>query len=113
MGDPIPVVCWTRYVRKREQYTMVLEVGPVADPAERIALLRAIQSAGFDFRKGGLREEAKFTRIVSVKQKPKRTEDGDPDLSDEAVKEAVGALWTKLWKEGGKIVQVLKEFGWN
>lgn len=110
---PVPVACWARYVTKRQQYIMVLEIGPVADAQKRIRLLHAVQDAGFKFREAGFREEAKFTRILSLKHKPRKDEDGELDLSDEAVRQAIGTLWKRMWKDGGHIVDVLKQFDWS
>ncbi|NQT16162.1 MAG: PD-(D/E)XK nuclease family protein [Planctomycetes bacterium] len=109
----VPILCWTYYRKKRQQFLMVMEVGPMVDAKKRIGLLRAIQKAGFKFREAGFREEAKFTRILSLKQKPKLDEDSEPDLSEDGVRQTVGALWRKMWKDGEKIVGVLKEFDWS
>ncbi len=109
----VAVMCWVRYIAKRQQYVMVMEVGPMADAQKRICLLEAIQAASFSFWEGGLRKKAKFTRIVSLKQKPKRDDYGEPDLSDDAVRRVVGSLWKKMWKEGEKIVDVLAAFDWS
>jgi hypothetical protein len=110
---PTPIAFWFRYFDHRQHFRMILEVGPMADGKKRIRLLNALKKSGFNFRKLGLREEAKFTRIVSETIKPKLDPEGEPDLSDEAVRQAVGSLWTKVWLESGKIVEVLKKFNWK
>ncbi|MCC6124127.1 MAG: PD-(D/E)XK nuclease family protein [Pirellulales bacterium] len=110
---PTPIACWLYYIGRRQQFMMVLEVGPLADGKKRIRLLESLQKVGFHFRQAGLREEAKFTRLISEKFKPKLNEDGEPDLSDNTIRQAVCSLWKKLWQEGEKIVGVLKDFDWN
>ena len=85
----------------------------MSDGQKRIRLLRAIEAGGFEVRKMGFREEAKYTRILTVPHKFRLTEEGEPDLSDDAVRQAVANLWKKLWRDGANIVDVLKEFDWS
>jgi hypothetical protein len=108
-----PIAFWFRYNHQRQIFVMVLEVGPMTNGKKRIRLLEALQNAGFNVRKMGFREEAKFTRLISERCQPKFDESGEPDFSDEAIHQAVGSLWKKVWQEGEKIVCVLKEFDWK
>lgn len=110
---PVPLACWCFYNKKLGRLNMVLEVGPMADCEKRLCLMKAIQEAGFQFHKRGLEPEAKFTRIATCNQKLKTNEDGDPDTSDESVRQTVATLWKKMWKEGEKIIDVVKEFDWS
>ena len=75
--------------------------------------MQVIQNAGLKFSKAGLRPEAKFTRIATSHQKLKTDEDGEFDTSDDAVRQTVATLWKKMWKDGEKIIDVLREFDWN
>lgn len=108
-----PVMWWFYYTKKQGQLKLVLEVGPMMDGQTRIRLLEAIRSAGLKVREAGFREEAKYTRILSLSQRLKPDEEGDPDTSDESVRQSAAALWTKLSKEGAKIIEALKGFEWT
>jgi hypothetical protein len=108
-----PIACWYYYNRRPNILRLILEVGPMADAQKRIALLQAIQDAGIKVRKTAMREEAKYTRLISNSQRLKPGEDGDPDLSEESVRDAARALWTKLWAKTNPLTDVLSKFDWS
>ncbi len=113
MPRPVPILCACRYEKEAAQLRMNLVVGPFADGEKRSRLMEAIKDAGFKFKKWGLKPEAKFTRVVSCIQKLTTNEDGEADTSDESVHQVVAALWKKFWKDGEKIIQVVKNFDWS
>ena len=63
--------------------------------------------------KWALREEARYTRLISISQKLKPGEDGEPDLTEASVREVAKALWTKLWERAKPLAGVLAKFDWS
>ena len=68
-----------------------------------------IKETGFNFSKGAIRKEAKFTRIFSLVHTLQKNDQGEPDDDPEHVIKAAGDLWEKGWRDGKKIVDVLKK----
>ncbi len=105
-----PVMWWFHYHKKSGKLQLVMEVGPVADPALRKDLLTAMKEVGFSFwEKGAFRDTAKFTRVISMIHKLRLTDDGEPDDSPEYIMKIAEELWVKGWAEGKKVVEVLKK----
>ncbi len=92
---------------------LIIEVGPLSDSGKRTALLQAFRDAELKIRDAGFREEAKFTRISSVNQKLKVDEDGEPDFSDESVRQTTAALWKKQQDAVAKVITALTDFNWD
>ena len=59
-------------------------------------------------REAGLREEARYSRLKNVGQKLPNDEDGEPDLSDEAIRETAASLWKKMESTYHKVVKALQ-----
>ena len=111
---PVPVVCWFLIMSKRGKFQCVIEVGPIADPKLRLQFMETLSDAGFEFwKKGAMKEGAKYTRIVSKIHKLKKDEDDEFDDSPEYIKGLTGSLWSKVWEDGSKIISVLKNFKWD
>lgn len=110
----VAVACWFFFGKKTGKLHAVMEVGPVSDGSVRRRLLEAVKNAGFSFsEKAAFKEGAKFTRIVSKIQRLRTNEDGEPDDDPEYIQDVTGSLWEKMWGEGQKIMQVLKDFDWK
>ncbi len=90
-----------------------MELGPVADADVRIRLLTALRDAGLSFWKGGLRKEARYTRVLSKFQALGKTDDGEVDDSDESVQKVTEALWQWGREEGARVLDVLRVFTWR
>lgn len=75
--------------------------------------MKAIDAAGLKVRDAGFRADAKLTRISSVTQKMKLDEEGEPDLSDESVRQTVAALWKKQQENFAKVLEALASFKWD
>jgi len=103
-----PVMWWFYYRKDQGKLQLSMEVGPIADPDYRIRLLGKIKEAGFSFSKSAIRKEAKFTRIISLVHTLQRDDQGEVNDDPEHVAKIAGELWEKAWKEGKKIVDVLK-----
>ncbi len=108
-----PIVFWTQYQKRNGSLAMVMEVGPIADSAMRIELLKAVQAAGIEFSAKGLSETAKFTRLRSASQKLKLDEEGEPDLSEEEIGRVVKLLWAKFEEPLAKVVEAVDGFAWE
>lgn len=67
-----PIACRCSRTKQKDGLRMILEVGPIGDPAIRSRLLRRLRDGGLKFRNDGLRDGAKYTRIASHSQKWKR-----------------------------------------
>ena len=108
-----PIVWFCCFNKKTGRLHLIMEVGPMADSANRIALLKALARAGFSIKEKAFDEDTKFTRVVSESRKLRLTEDGAVDDSSEYIQGTVEALWNKAWSEGKKIVEALKTFDWQ
>lgn len=109
----VAVVCWLYYFRKKGVIQASMEVGPISDLATRQRLLHAMEDAGFSFQEKGYREGAKYTRILTKRQKLNANGNGDPDETPESVEAIVRSLWKTFWKKGSDVVEVLNSFDWN
>ncbi|MCH8149724.1 MAG: PD-(D/E)XK nuclease family protein [Planctomycetes bacterium] len=110
----VAVACWFYHLKKSGKLQVVMEVGPVSDGALRKRLLRSIQAAGFSFsEKSAFKDDAMYTRITSEIQKLRTDADGEPEEDPDYIKQVVRKLWATMWKEGAKIVDVLKRFDWK
>lgn len=104
-----PVMWWFYYHKNRGKLQLCMEVGPIADSKFRLRLLKRIEKAGFTFwKKGAFREEAKYTRILSVMYKLQSNDQEETDNDPEVIAKAAAELWAKGWAEGKKILEVLK-----
>jgi hypothetical protein len=104
-----PVMWWFYYHKHRGKLQLCMEVGPIADSKFRLRLLKRIEKAGFTFwKKGAFREEAKYTRILSVMYKLQSNDQEETDNDPEVIAKAAAELWAKGWAEGKKILEVLK-----
>lgn len=103
-----PFMCWCYHARKENQLYMCLQLYQMADPDKRARLVDAIRATRLK-----LSASKNETTIASARQKLNLNEDGFPDLSDDAVRPLVAALWKKMWHDGEKIVDVVKNFEWG
>lgn len=110
---PTPICCWLGTGPNFGKLWLRMEVGPIADAALRIVLLKRLADAGFKYWKGGLEEGAKFTRILTVSQTLRKDDEGEPDQSAEYLQKVIESLWEKFWQEGQAIIPVLKTFEWG
>jgi hypothetical protein len=85
----------------------------MADGRKRLALLQTINDAGMKVAKWALREEARYTRLISISQKLKPGEDGEPDLTEASVRDAARVLWTRLSERAKPLTKVLAKFDWS
>ena len=114
LSRPVAVACWFAYRKRSAKLQAIMEVGPVSDTPTRARLLRAVKAAGFSFReKQAFKQGAKYTRIVSKFHKLRTDEDGAPDDDPDYIKQVTESLWKKLWDEGSRITDVLKDFDWG
>lgn len=110
----VPIMCWLRFRKRTGRLQATMEVGPVTNYPLRHRLLMAIKEAGFRFNEeSAFTETSKFTRFLTISQKFRATEDGVPDDSPEHIAKVTESLWKKLWEDGHKIVDVLKDFDWR
>jgi hypothetical protein len=107
-----PVMWWFFFGKGGEKLRISLEVGPIADTSVRQRLLTRIKEAGFSFRESALREETRFTRVLSEVKRLRTREDGEVDEDPGYIQEVTEDLWKKAWLEGAKIVDVLRKFDW-
>jgi len=110
---PAPLCCRFHYAKKKGKLSLLLEVGPIAEAQKRQKVLRAIDKAGIPVRKTGYRDEAKFTRLLNYNQRLTLNEEGDFDMSDEAIRGVVGILWKKFEEPQAKIINALTNFDWS
>jgi PD-(D/E)XK nuclease superfamily protein len=109
----VPILCWCRFAKDRQQLNLIMEVGLMDNPQSRIRLLQAAKESGFKIGKQGFNETAKFTRILRVNQKLSAPDEDESSPSEEYLRQEYGKLWKKFWKDGERIVDVLKEFDWS
>ena len=108
-----PFKCWCYHARKENQLQMAFDLCQLPDPEERVRLVQAIQATGIKLTARALDPRTQSTTLGSAYQKLKIDEEGFPDLSDDAVRPIVASLWKKTWKNGEKIIDVVKGFDWS
>lgn len=109
----VPIMFWYYYRKETGRMVLFLEVGPIADSEKRILLLKAIQENGLAIRDTGFRDDAKYTRIISVREYLKKDDEGEPDLSDESINATTTSLWKKQQEDYEKVLNALKLFSWD
>lgn len=111
--DPTVPVCWRFDVsRSKPRIKLVLEVGPIADPAFRLELIRRFHEAKLKGAERGLRDDAKYTRLWTESGTIPNDEDGEPLDDPEGIAEVAAKLWRSAGERTAGVLPVLRATKW-
>jgi hypothetical protein len=107
-------VCWWLYHRPpNPKLQLTLEVGPIADSQLRLKLLAALQSAGFKFWEGAMKEGGRYTRIHTASRRISLDEDGEIPTDESNIAEVANELWRQSEAQARKVVEVMRGMDWG
>lgn len=103
-----PIVWWLRYGARRERLILVIELGRFPNPEARGGLVQQLVDAEFGLTKLAFRDDAKYSRIISLRRDLSADEISSSDPS-----EAIAALASEIRPEADRLTDIIKRFDWS
>lgn len=107
-----PIVWWLKYGARRGRLALVIELGRFPNPEARMALVQELVDAGFGLTKLAFRDDARYSRIVSIHHEL------DPDLPSAkdpsgAIYGAVSALAQEIQTDVKRLTEIVSKYNWD
>ncbi len=108
-----PILWWYHYNKHdpKNKLQLTLEVGPIKNSELRVRLLRYINESSFTSKGITIKEDGKFTRLVTKTKLMKSLDDDEID-ENIIIENSVSELWGKVKFQDKELVEILREFKW-